>query len=61
MTTNLFVSHFETIADAPGGIARLRQLILQLAVQGRLVAQNPTDEPVSVVCWSRYEQRKRDL
>ena len=29
------------------GIKKLRQLIIELAVRGKLVAQNPTDEPVS--------------
>src|SRR5690349_14954496 len=46
---DLLVAHFETIADAPGGVARLRELILQQAVQGRLVEQDPTDEPASVL------------
>jgi type I restriction enzyme S subunit len=39
------LADFETIADAPGGIGRLRQAILQLAVQGKLVTQDPEDEP----------------
>ncbi len=36
---------FEEIADAPNGVARLREMILSLAVQGRLVPQNESDEP----------------
>lgn len=39
------VRQFELMATAPGGVARLRELILTLAVRGRLVAQDPTDEP----------------
>ncbi|MDP3832765.1 MAG: restriction endonuclease subunit S [Hydrogenophaga sp.] len=41
------VQHFELMATAQGGVAKLRELILTLAVQGKLVPQDPRDEPAS--------------
>jgi type I restriction enzyme S subunit len=38
---------FRVVAGAPNGVQRLRELVLQLAVQGKLVPQDPTDEPAS--------------
>ena len=45
MTPRDFIANFDTIAEAPNGITRLREFVLQLAVRGRLVPQNPADEP----------------
>ena len=41
------LAHYERIADAPDAIARLRRFILDLAVRGKLVPQDPNDEPAS--------------
>ena len=35
----------ELFADAPNTVAKMRGLVLQLAVQGKLVPQDPNDEP----------------
>jgi type I restriction enzyme S subunit len=47
MTPETFREQFETFAEAPNGIAKLRELILQLAVQGKLGTQDANDEPAS--------------
>lgn len=44
---NFLEQHFETAFSAPEGIQRLRELILTLAIQGKLVPQNPNDLPAS--------------
>ncbi|MCW5597945.1 MAG: hypothetical protein KIT59_02335 [Nitrosomonas sp.] len=45
--SDLLEKHFDTAFAAPGGIARLRELILTLAMQGKLVEQDPNDPPAS--------------
>ena len=47
MTTDQLLTHFEQVADAPDAIPRLRGFILDLAVRGKLVPQDPNDEPAS--------------
>ena len=47
MTPHDLLGNFETLAEAPNGIQRLRELVLELAVRGKLVEQDPGDEPAS--------------
>jgi type I restriction enzyme S subunit len=54
------VTHFERVAGAPGGVARLRELILSLAVRGKLVPQDPSDEPASALL-QRIREEKEGL
>ena len=58
MTPGEFVAAFDVIAEAPGGIERLRELVLQLAVRGRLVPQDEGAEaPVSILERNAKEKR----
>ena len=45
----LLAREFDLMATAPGGVARLRELILTLAVRGKLVPQDISDEPADVL------------
>lgn len=47
MTPQRFIEVFDTVVEAPGGIERLRELVLQLAVRGKLVPQDAGEEPAS--------------
>jgi len=47
MNAARLLAQYEQIADAPDAIDRLRQFILDLAVRGKLVPQDPKDEPAS--------------
>jgi type I restriction enzyme S subunit len=47
MNAERLLAHYERIAEAPDAIARLRRFILDLAVRGKLVPQDPNDEPAS--------------
>ena len=47
MNTGRLLAHYERIADTPNAIPSLRRFILDLAVRGKLVEQDPNDEPAS--------------
>lgn len=43
----LLQKHFDTALESSDGIKKLRELILTLAMQGKLVKQDPKDQPAS--------------
>ncbi|MXX09919.1 MAG: restriction endonuclease subunit S, partial [Nitrospira sp. SB0667_bin_9] len=53
------LTHFDRLADAPDAIPRLRRFILDLAVRGRLVPQDPNDEPASELLKRIAAEKKR--
>ena len=59
MWTDLLLGHFHTLLRTPEDVAHLEAAILQLAVRGKLVPQDPDDEPANTLIerypFSRYE------
>lgn len=47
MNADRLLANFNTLVDTPGAVPRLRRFILDLAVRGKLVPQDPNDEPAS--------------
>jgi type I restriction enzyme, S subunit len=45
MNPEELLAHFDRLSEAPDAIPRLRRFILDLAVRGKLVEQDPKDEP----------------
>ena len=60
MDAKQFLAEFGHIASAPSGIQRLRELILSLALQGKLIPQTPNDEPASELL-KRIDAKKEQL
>ncbi len=57
----MLLSNLNLLATAPGGVARLRELILTLAVQGKLVPQDPKDEPASELLKKIRTEKDRQI
>lgn len=61
--TALLNENLPLIATAPGGVKTLRALILDLAVRGKLVPQDPNDEPASEllkrIANAKFERKKK--
>jgi len=57
--TALLTDNLSLLAGAPNGIKKLRELILELAVRGKLVPQDPSDEPASELLRRIAEEKAR--
>ncbi|UPT37850.1 restriction endonuclease subunit S [Pseudomonas amygdali pv. loropetali] len=57
--TALLTDNLPLLAGAPNGIKKLRELILELAVRGKLVPQDPSDEPASELLKRIAEEKTR--
>lgn len=58
-TRDLLEQHFDIAFAAPDGIKKLRELILTLAMQGKLVPQDPRDPPAGQLLKEIAAEKKR--
>ena len=58
MDLKTFFENFDTLAEAPGGIARLRELILDMAVRGKLVLQDSQDKSTLLYLGKMQEEKE---
>ncbi len=58
-TGELLEKYFDVAFAAPNGVKKLRELILSLAMQGKLVAKDPHDAPASELLKEIEAEKKR--
>jgi len=56
----MLLEKFETLIDTPEAVEELRKLILDAAMRGKLVPQDPNDEPASVLL-KKIKQQKEQM
>lgn len=59
MKPETFFERFDLFADAPNAVEKIRELVLELAVTGRLVARDDRDEPASTLLKSTAAERAK--
>jgi type I restriction enzyme S subunit len=59
MKLETFFKHFDLLAEAPNGVQKLRELILDLAVRGKLVPQDANDEPAAILLERIKKEKER--
>ena len=60
MKLEIFFEKFDQFADAPDAVSKMRELVLKLAVQGKLVDQLATEEPATKLL-ERIQKSKERL
>ncbi len=60
MNADRLLGLYHRMADAPDAVARLRRFVLDLAVRGQLVEQDPSDEPATKLL-KRLEAEKHRM
>jgi type I restriction enzyme S subunit len=61
MNATQLLAHFDRLAEAPNAVPRLRRFILDLAVRGKLVAQDAGDEPAEVLLKRIHSRVRKSL
>ena len=61
MSAQRLLEHFDRLAESPDAVPRLRRFILDLAVRGRLVEQDPGDEPASALLKRIAQEKARQV
>lgn len=59
LASTVLTQNLPLLAGAPNGIKKLRELILELAVRGKLVPQDPSDEPAGELLKRVAEEKSR--
>jgi type I restriction enzyme S subunit len=57
---NLLLEHFDELISTPEDVEKLNRTILQLAMQGKLVEQNPNDEPAIELLKQIREEKAKE-
>jgi type I restriction enzyme, S subunit len=56
-----FLERFDDLVDAPNSITRLRQFILQLVVEGKIVTQDPNEQVADILLSAINQEKNRQL
>ena len=59
MNAEFLLTQFDRLATEPGAVPKLRRLVLDLAVRGKLVEQDPSDEPADKLLERIAAEKKR--